>query len=429
MFIINKIFLLTPFLLIPYFLYLIKNATCGWDCGFYIYHLSETNNFIGWIEPLYFWLFKPLNIFGSVMAMKISMILMLILLIIGLILLAKKYQLNDKQTFLVIIIVLFSLGTIRLWSDTLRNFLVYSLTPLFIYFYISNSLKSKIISYLLIILMLLTHRMVLIVFPIMFLYNIINQKWKTLIIEIILILLPAVILYTFIRESPHQIGGLLSPFLSLFSFDNLVGNILTNINLLILFAGMGTVIALISLSGIDLKNKDNLFIVLMFMIITLFSIFSAHLFAGRTFLILSIPISIIVGLFFKSRDKMSRPIIIKICMSFMIIIYIISGLIYLNAIEGSISYQEKEFIDNISLPENTILLSPSRLYYYTKYSQDSLDVRDVEYYSYIGLKNQTKDTADVYRGLNKIGNLYFIDTCDHFKPNITCPLNLKYSEV
>lgn len=410
---------------LPYTYFLLRTPTCGWDCPWYAYHLQHTGylEIITQVEPLYFWLFKPLTLFvEGIIAVDISQMIMLWILLFGVYLLGRRMGLTPKETAIAVLIVGLSQGTSRLWYDTLRNFLAFALLPYFIYFYTAEQRKWKPIIGVG-ILMLLSHRAIWTIVPIIIAYELAlgydKEKIKRLAAVIVLSTVVILLMNTeweLTAVSLHIIENLLS--------TDIIHTISQNLRSLVLFGSYGTMLGLLGWSILDWTNKTNRFIGIFFIIFLIGSLLLNSITLGRLVLIYMLPMGLMGALSFRiwnaRHSRLSQGIFYGIIGAMLF-----SMMIAAAEARPITNQDEIDFIKSIDIPEGSYLIAPSRLAAYVDYVWHGKYV--VEFADYYDIRDNTSlrnNNSEVYRGINPFGEpVYYIDG-NHWTYNESTPLSL-----
>ncbi len=189
------VFLVLSIITLPRIWLEIKHPLCcGWDIPYYPAQLHNYNIKLSPDEPLFFLLSSLLKpIFGVFVSVKILHIVLFILFSITFFILIKRYF--DLKVALISLLILGFLPALtRIWADQYRNFLAFSLFPLFILLFLDDRKWYWLASGFVLGLIGLSHRMVF-VFSIftVFIFFLFKRKLdrfkKCLVIVIIGILL------------------------------------------------------------------------------------------------------------------------------------------------------------------------------------------------------------------------------------------------
>lgn len=428
--------------LVPHLRFLTRVGLCGWDCPWYVWHLSESSILKAhtFTEPLYFWLFKPFVMLGAdpVIVMKTSMIAMMVFAMTGVYLLANRLRMNLIEKLLVVGVFALNPLTLGLWDDTLRNFLSFSFLPWLFYFLLSNQKRDIVLSYLMLLMMILSHRMVLAVFPMILIFRLVSKHWKRLYLDIGFGIASLLIMSVMTDKMSGLkfYGFVLVKFLEGEWFGFMPNRFSFEIAVMFILIAVGVAISVFLLSAKGTERDKPIIFVLWYVFLA--SVLFSKILAHRLILMFGMMLALALGIGIR-RFRESGMVVRQI------ITWMVAGTVLTSAFLMAVSIPvdfhraEREFIDNIDLPpgKGTILLVPDRLYWYALYKHPDLTVWRVNYKSYhnliIGHKfdvinHPTPDEAMIYTGVNRIADLWYVDTCSHASPKKECPLVLKYSK-
>lgn len=403
------------FCLVPYVYYLLKDLGCGWDCGFYYHHLARTGftEYHAFIEPLYFYVFKPLTfVTNPIYAVKISQFLMILFFLWGVARLCENWGWEWNKTGIALVLVSFNLGIFNLWDDTLRNFLAVSMFPHMMYYYFRSRYAATGATAFL---MALAHRASLVMVPTVMIYEYWANKKKALTAGILLTITVTGVYVGFgipkgVFILPLKISQTIHP---AFWFHNLK----------MFVSRYFYHIALWSIT-VQFFNKKRLMDKFLYSWVGVFFISTVlfdHNVGGRLGLVTSIPLSIGIGYYYNEiKDYwITKIILVGIILTMLLSVY---------SVIPQISHADNEFVQELDLPKDSIVLVPSRIHYLTKlYHDDVYDVRGVDYWRYAGtLPPSNKSLA--YHGINNFGEKIYLIDGNHFIPDENNPLHVRVVE-
>jgi hypothetical protein len=385
---------------IPIFL----NSFClGWDCGFYLYWLSPKANLSTLmsqlnIEPLFFYLLKPLvQISNPVIAIKIFAILSIPFFLFGCFILMRKMKF--KWWVILICLVFFSLlpGISRLWFDTYRNFLAFSMFPYFIYFFFDERRYSTLAAIAVLALMAVSHRTFILPVGTLIVFSFFERKYlKKTFFTILPIVIGILLVSIFSSYGANLLNLVQSFFTQNFVFTNLT-QMLVNINDFMFFNGIYLIVAIFSLLFLKIETWTKFWLI-MFFGLFFFSIFYNNMVQGRAEIIATFPMIFIIGMFMNIYDKDNKTtaFVIMVFAIFSVAMTAIFGSVYLFGGKQNAYDLEVDLLKTLK-PDDYIIVD-SRLDYIAKYFSDmpASHVIVVDWYDFMNKTSTSSGKAIFY---------------------------------
>ncbi len=422
---------------------LMINQICpGWDCSWYLYTLSAKTDISLFdarleAEPLLFAMLKPISLLvGEVLAVKIFMAVGFFFFSYGIYMLTRLQKFSILTTLFCLISITFALGISRVWFDTYRNFLLITLLPYFMYYYIDNAKHSTIKATFFMILMALAHRIFIIITVFVVLYALLNKKYfkKSIVITTAMFAFIGLMLcYSsfYVEQAIYHA--------EIVSYPNIIKT-MSLIDTYMFFNIM--YIVSIAICMIWLKQNDyNKLFLLLFVSLTVASIFYDDNFGGRVRLFIAIPSVMIIGDFINNAFLESATKNMKLmALFFAISILFYSsgfGFIYLISTRQNTTDREMEILKTYDF-KDSYLVTTSRMTWLTQWLSNvrperyqSIDWYDVwdpaknsNFKDMLLCTNNYKDEAKTYgKGSDVIIMFNRLDTVineTHLKTAVDC---------
>lgn len=424
--------------MIPYVITKAVMPLCGWDCTWYYWTLKYAgySTYHTITEPVYYWIFGWMTWWlPPETVILVSQMVLPIVLLSGTYFMCRRLGMKPMYSFLAVLLVAFSVGTQRLWWDTLRNFTAYAIIPWFIYMFLGSN-RQRIGSYGLVMLMLLSHRMAIVLIPIILAYFMtkpdrFTMKRLLLVTLSIIVVMPA--FFLIVQDSWLYFNYPIKTFAKVASIP--VEMIVQNIKITWEFAGPTVVLGciFIAFSWKHLQeSKDWKFMVIFFIMMLLGCVLLTRLTANRIANFMAFPAAIIVSYAMQTvwsrRDLVGKAMLGAFVAVFSVIAF--SSIWNAMTVHGHTHPAELEFLETVDVPEGSIVIAPSRLYPddYGLY-RDDVEFRRVSYRFYNRTShtveyNETSMEALAYLGHNRFNRTVYLVDGDHWWWNQSNPLTL-----